>query len=584
MKKVNVTIDGFQINVPEDATIMQAAEQLGIKIPRLCYHPDLSIEGACRVCIVEVEGANKYVTACANNVSEGMVVKTYSPDIRQARRDIVELILDNHPRECQLCERDGNCELQNLAFRLGVRERLYEGKRKRHEREESSPAVIRDAEKCILCRRCVRVCSEIQGIHNLSQLHRGFDTVVAPAYEGPMDESVCIACGQCINVCPVAAFLENNSTDKVWNALADPKKHVVVHIAPAIRAAIGEGFNLPIGTPVAGKTVTALRRLGFEAVFDTDFGADLTIIEEAHEFAERLKKNENLPMLTSCSPGWIKFMEHFYPELIPYASSCKSPMQMNSTLLKTYYAEQKGIDWKDIYVTTVMPCVAKKFEAERPEHHTKDGIPYTDAVITTRELIWMVKAFGIDFNNLPDSEFDDPLGFSTGAGDLFGTTGGVMEATLRTAADKLTGKSQQELNFTQVRNAEGLKEASVKIGDKTLNVAVANGLNNAKTILDKVKEGKKQYHIVELMACPGGCIGGGGQPYPTEGHYVLEKEVLKKRAKALYAIDEEKKIRKSHENPSINRLYKDFLGEPGSKKAHQLLHTTYRPRQPRGIK
>ena len=584
MKKVNIKIDGTDISVPENKTIMQAAEELGIKIPRLCYHPQLSIEGACRVCIVEVKGYNKFVTSCANKIREGMEIITNSPEIREARRDLIELILDNHPRECQICERDGNCELQDLAYRLGVRERLFEGKRKRHEIEDSSPSVIRDAEKCILCRRCVRVCSEIQGIHNLSQLYRGFDTVVAPAHEAPMHESVCITCGQCINVCPVAAFLEKPSTEQVWAALADPNKHVVTHTAPAIRAAIGEGFNFPVGTPVTGKMVTALRRLGFDGVFDTNFGADLTIIEEANELLQRLEANENLPLLTSCSPGWIKFMEHFYPEMIPFASSCKSPMMMLSTLLKTYYAEQNKLDPKDIFVVGIMPCVAKKYEAERPEHQTPDAIPYTDAVLTTRELIWMIKAYGIDFANLPDDEFDNPLGFSTGAGDIFGTTGGVMEAALRTAAEKLTGKSQTELDYKQVREAEGLKEATIEIAGKTLNVAVANGLNNAKAILDKIKQGNKTYHLVELMACPGGCIGGGGQPYPPEGHFVLDKEVLKKRAGALYTIDNAKKVRKSHENPYIQELYKTYLNEPGSQKAHDLLHTTYSPKEPRGIK
>ncbi len=583
MKNVNIYIDDEKLTVPHDMTIMQAAEQIGVRIPRLCYHPDLSLEGACRVCIVEVEGVNKFLASCANKVWDGMRVKTHSPEIRQARRDMVELILDNHPMECQTCERDGNCELQNLAYSQGVRERLFEGKRKQHDLETSSASVIRDAEKCILCRRCVRVCSEIQGIHNLSQLHRGFNTVVAPAFENGMADSVCINCGQCINVCPTAAFLEQPHTDKVYDALSDPNKFVVAQTAPAIRAAIGEGFNLAPGTPATGKTVTALRRLGFDAVFDTNFGADLTIVEEAHELARRIEIGENLPLLTSCSPGWIQFMERFYPEMIPHASSCKSPMQMLSTLLKTYYAEKEGKDPKDIYVVSIMPCVAKKFEAEREEHITPDGMPYTDAVLTTRETIWMIKAYGIDFTHLPDGEFDNPLGFSTGAADIFGTTGGVMEAALRTAAEKLTGEPLTELNFTQVREAEGLKEATLRIGDMDINVAVANGLTNAKTILDKIKAGDKQYHIVELMACPGGCIGGGGQPYPPEGHYVLDKDILKQRANALYTIDKAKTVRKSHENPFIQKLYEEYLGEPNGDKAHELLHTTYKPREPKGI-
>ncbi|HDQ45152.1 MAG TPA: 2Fe-2S iron-sulfur cluster binding domain-containing protein [bacterium] len=584
MKRVNLFIDETAVTVEAGTTIMEAAETLGIRIPRLCYHPDLSIEGACRVCVVEVEGSRNFIPSCATPVQEGMRIRTNSPEIRQARRDLIELIIDNHPRECQTCERDGNCELQDLSYSLGVRERLFEGKRKRHDIESSSPSVIRDAEKCILCRRCIRVCSEVQGIHNLSQLYRGFDTVVAPAFESPMNDSVCIACGQCINVCPVASFLERPSTERVWEALADPSRHVVVQIAPSIRAAIGEGFGLPVGTPATGQTITALRRLGFDVVFDTNFGADLTIVEEAHEFLGRLESGRNLPMLTSCSPGWIKFLEHFYPELIPNASSCKSPMQMLSTLTKTFYAEKTGIDPARIFMVGVMPCTAKKFEIERPEHFHPSGYPYTDAVLTTRETIWMIKAYGIDFTKLPDGEFDVPLGFSSGAGDIFGTTGGVMEAALRTAAEKLTGKPLEKLEFTEVRAVEGLREASFELAGKTLNVAVANGLNNAKILLERVKSGEKSYHLLELMACPGGCIGGGGQPYPPEGHYVLDPEVIRLRARALYDIDEAKKVRKSHENPYIQKLYQEFLGEAGGSKSHELLHTTYTPRTPRGIK
>jgi len=584
MKNVELIIDNTTVSVPEGTTIMKAAETLGVKIPRLCYHPDLSLEGACRVCIVEVEGVENFLPSCATAVGEGMKIKTNSPQIREARRDLVELILDNHPKECQTCDRDANCELQDLAYAMGVRERLFEGKRKDHAKECSSTSVIRDANKCILCRRCVRVCSEVQGIHNLSQLHRGFDTVVAPAHEEPMADSVCIACGQCINVCPVAAFMEKNSTDEVWAALADPKKHVVVQIAPSIRAAIGEGFGLPIGTPATGQTVTALRRLGFDQVFDTNFGADLTIVEEANEFLTRVEKGENLPMLTSCSPGWIKFMEHFYPEMIPHASSCKSPMSMLSALVKTYYAEKQTIDPENIYVVAVMPCVAKKFEIQRPEHLMDNGTPYTDAVLTTRELIWMVKAYGIDFANLPEEDFDAPMGFSSGAADIFGTTGGVMEAALRTAVETLTGETLEEIDFEVVRGVTGIKEASLEVDGKTINIAVSNGLNNAKILLDKVKKGEKQYHLIELMACPGGCIGGGGQPYPSQDHYVLDPEVLKMRAQGLYDIDKAKTVRRSHQNPYIQRLYKEYLGRAGGEKSHELLHTTYQAREPRGIK
>lgn len=586
MKYVNAIIDDIPVSVVEGTTIMEAADKINAHIPRLCYHPFLSTEGACRICVVEVEGARNYLPSCATVIQEGMVIRTNSPQIRQTRRDLVELLLDNHPRACLTCVRDGNCELQNLAYKLGVRDRLFAGERKRHPIENSSVSVIRDAEKCILCRRCVRVCSEIQGVHNLSQMHRGFRTVVTPAFEAPMDDSVCIKCGQCINVCPTAAFIEQDATEIVWKALENPDLHVVVQTAPAIRAAIGEGWNLPAGTYVTGKMVTALRRLGFDAVFDTDFAADLTIMEESHELIERIKKGENLPLITSCSPGWIKFLEHFYPELIPNASSCKSPMQMESTLLKTYYAEKMGIDPEKIFVVAVMPCVAKKYEAKRPEHYMKENIPYTDAVLTTRELIWMIKAYGIDFVNLPDSDFDAPLGYSTGAGDIFGSTGGVMEAALRTAYEKITGEKIQELEFTNVRAIEGLREATIQIGDLSLNVAVSNGLNNAKKILEKIKSGEKQYHLVEIMACPGGCVAGGGQPLVNAGDYVypLDPETVRKRQMALYRIDESKELRKSHENPFIIKLYEEFLGEPGSEKAHHLLHTTYEPKLPRGIK
>jgi len=622
-RKTSLTIDDTPMTVDEGTTIMEACEQLGISIPRLCYHPDLSLQGSCRVCVVEVKGMGFYMTSCSQKVWEGMEVQTNSPDIRQARRDIVELLLDNHPKDCQTCERDGNCELQNLAYALGVRARHFEGRRKEMPIDLSSHSVVRDAQKCVLCGRCVRVCGEIQGVHNLSQQGRGFETVVSPAHGAKMDESVCIQCGQCINVCPTAAFLEKRSAGGVWDAIADPEIHVVVQTAPSIRAAIGEGFGLPAGTPCTGKMVTALRRLGFDAVFDTDFAADLTIIEEAHEFLARLKEGP-LPMITSCSPGWISFLERFYPELIPHASTCRSPMSMMSALIKTYYAKKKGLDAKKIYVVAVMPCVAKKYEACRPEHviqlpatagavpdagaaapprrvdegpgpgvavaprPTEEGqdvrVPLTDAVLTTRELIWMIKCYGINFSMLPEAEFDAPLGLASGAGDIFGTTGGVMEATLRAAAELVTGKPADRLDFTEVRAVEGLREVYVAIGQHNIHVAVANGLENAKTVLDKVKAGTESYHVIEVMACPGGCIGGGGQPYPAEGYRVLDPELLRKRASALYAIDTGKKLRKSYENPAIEEVYDQFLLEPGSEIAHQLLHTSYSPKLPRGIR
>lgn len=583
---INLTIDGMPIQVPGGTTVMKASERLGIHLPRLCYHPNLSLEGACRVCVVQVKGFNHFLTACSQEVWEGMEVQTNSPEIRQARRDIVELLLDNHPKDCQTCDRDGNCELQRQAYRLGVRERLFEGKRKEYPTDESSKSVIRNPSKCILCGRCVRVCAEVQGVGNLSQHGRGFKTVVGPANLSNMDDSVCIQCGQCVAVCPTAAFLEQDHTERVWQALSMPRdvKHVVVQVAPAIRATLGEMFDLPMGTPVTGKLITALRRLGFEEVFDTNFGADLTIVEEATEFLTRVTQGENLPLLTSCSPGWVSFLEKFYPEMIRYTSTCKSPMQMTSTLIKTYYAEKKGLDPRDIYVVAIMPCVAKKFEASRPEHAMADGTPYTDAVLTTRELGWMIKSYGIDFNALPDGEFNRPLGISSGAADIFGATGGVMEAALRTAAVKLTGEELGPLAFEEVRGVTGIKEASIRIDGKDIRIAVSNGLNNAKQVLDAIKSGEKEYHLVEIMACPGGCIMGGGQPYPMADHDPLDPETARTRAKALYSIDAQKQLRRSHENPAIEHLYAEFLGDPNGEKAHQLLHTHYQARTPRGIR
>ncbi len=582
--KINITIDGQRLKVAPGTTIMEAAESIGVRIPRLCYHPGLSLQGSCRVCLVGVAGMDFLMASCSVAVWEGMEVTTHSPEIHQARRDMLELLLDNHPRECQLCERDGRCELQNLAYTLGVRERLFEGRRKRFPVEDSNVAVVRNSEKCILCGRCVRVCAEVQGVHNLSQHGRGFTTIVTPAHGRTMDDSVCIQCGQCINACPTASFLEKPHTDAVWQALADPAKHVVVQTAPSIRAAIGEGFGLKPGTPCTGQMVTALRRLGFDAVFDTDLSADLTIMEEATEFLQRLDGKGPLPLLTSCSPGWVNFLEKFYPELIPHASSCRSPMSMMSVLIKTYYARKANVDPKNICVVAVMPCVAKKYEMERPEHRMDDGTTYTDAVLTSRELIWMIQSYGIDFVRLEEGEFDAPLGIASGAGDIFGCTGGVMEATLRTAVEWVTGKPSERLEFTEVRAVEGLREAELEVGGKLLRLGVANGLVNAKTLLDKVLNGDPPFHVIEIMACPGGCIGGGGQPYPAAPYRILDSRLLAKRAQALYAIDGARTHRRSHDNPAVKKLYKEFLGAPGSAKAHRLLHTSYQPRLPRGIR
>ncbi len=583
---INLTIDGIPVAVPAGTTIMEAAEKkLGVRIPRLCHHPKLSMQGSCRVCVVAVKGVSFHMASCSVKVWEGMEIQTNSPEIRQARRDILELLLDNHPRACLTCDRDGNCELQNLAYTLGVRERIFDGERKRFPIDRTSVSVVRDAEKCILCGRCVRVCAEVQGVHNLSQQGRGFTTVVSPAHGDNMDDSVCIQCGQCVNACPTSAFIEKSYTESVWKALADPKKHVVVHTAPAIRATVGEGFGMKPGTPATGKLVSALRLLGFDRVFDTNFTADLTIIEEATEFLNRLGKGERLPLLTSCSPGWVNFLERFYPELIPNASTCRSPMAMMSSLIKTYYAEKEGIDPKDIFVVSVMPCTAKKFESRRPELSMPDGTPETDAVITTRELIYMVKSYGINLAALDDGEFDSPLGASTGAADIFGTTGGVLEAALRMAVEVVTGAPPARMEFAEVRAVEGLRIRELKVTDDlTLRVGVANGLHNAKELLDKVVSGEETFHIIEVMACPGGCIGGGGQPYPPSGYTILDPKLLAKRASALYAIDEAKPLRSSSHNPAITALYKEYLGEPGGEKAHSLLHTHYAPRLPRGIR
>ncbi|MFP4381242.1 MAG: NADH-dependent [FeFe] hydrogenase, group A6 [Candidatus Sumerlaeia bacterium] len=583
-KMIKLTIDGQQISVPKGTTIMEAAErELDIRIPRLCYHPNLSLAGSCRVCIVEVKDMNFFMASCSVEVWEGMDVRTSSPEIRRARRDIVELLLDNHPKDCQTCERDGRCELQNLAYTLGVRERLYEGTRKDFPIEDNGSAVVRTPNKCILCGRCVRVCAEVQGVYNLQQHGRGFTTVVGPGHLSDMDDSVCIQCGQCINVCPTAAFVEKSHARKIWRALEDPEMHVVVQTAPSVRAALGEEFDHAPGTAVTGKMVAALRLLGFDAVFDTNLAADLTIVEESNEFLQRLAGKGPLPMLTSCSPGWISFLEKFYPELIPNASTCKSPMSMLSTLIKTYYAEQKGIDPDKIFVVAAMPCTAKKYEAARPMHQMENGKPYTDAVLTTRNLAWMIKAYGINFNALEDDDFDEPLGISTGAGDIFGSTGGVMEATLRTAYEKVTGQPSEKLEIEEVRAVEGLRERTLQIGDTQINVGVANGITNAKEILDKVVSGEKEFHVIEIMACPGGCIGGGGQPR-AKGGLFADPDILRARAKALYTIDEAKTLRKSHENPALKKIYEEFLGEIGGEKAHELLHTHYHAREPRGIR
>lgn len=575
MDVVTLTIDGREVQAPAGSTILEAAKLAGIKIPTLCYHPELRPEGACRICVVEVEKAKSLVASCVYPVSEGMVVKTNTPRVRKARRMVVELMLANHPADCLTCERNNNCELQKIAHDLGVREIRFDGERRSWEKDYSSPALVRDPNKCILCGRCVRVCNEVQGVGTLNYNYRGFNTLVAPAYERGLAETACVYCGQCSTVCPTGAITEKNYIDQVWEALADPNIHVVVQTAPAVRVSIGEEFGLAPGSITTGKLVASLRHLGFDAVFDTNFGADLTIMEEGHELIHRLQTGGTLPMITSCSPGWIKFIEHYYPDLLPHLSTCKSPQQMFGAVAKTYYAEKIGRKPNEIYVVSIMPCTAKKFEAQRPEMG-RDGIPDVDAVLTTRELGKMLKEAGIDFNSLPDEEYDEPLGISTGAAVIFGATGGVMEAALRTAVEVITGHELKEIEFTQVRGLDGVKEAVIQVDSLQLKVAVAHGLANARKLLDLLAAGKADYHFIEIMCCPGGCIGGGGQPVP------VDREKRQARIDAIYRADRQLPLRKSHENPAIQQLYREFLGKPLGEKSHQLLHTTYTRRTPFG--
>jgi iron-only hydrogenase group A len=580
--KVTITINGKNYRVDEDLTIMQAADNCGYHIPRLCYHPKLSIEGACRVCIVEVEGMKNYVASCAYPVADTMKINTNTKDLRQARRDIVELLLDNHPEDCHVCERDGNCELQRLAYAMGIRHRHFAGERKHYEKDLSSTSVIRDPDKCILCGRCVRMCSEIQGINALGQANRGFHTVVMPAYNMPFAESVCTTCGQCINVCPTAAFVEKNHTQELFAKLNDPDLIKVAQIAPSVRAAIGEGFNLEPGRNMEGQIVAALRKLGFNYVFDTQFSADLTIVEEASEFLERVQEKGKLPMITSCSSAWMKYMEQFYPDLIENVSTCKSPMSMGSAIIKTHFANHIKADPKKIVSVAVMCCTAKKYEAQRPELMV-NGMQTTDMVAVTREIVWMIKSAGIDFLNIQPEDFDSPLGLSSGAGTIFGVTGGVMEAAIRTAYELYTGETLIDIELNSIRGFDGIKVGSITMEGKEIRLAAAHGLGNAHTLLEIVRNEPDRYHFVEIMGCPGGCIGGGGQPYAAANSIPLDTDCLKLRAEALYNNDRKKTIRRSHDNPEVQRLYKEFLGRPLSSKAHELLHTHYKPKLPRGI-
>lgn len=590
---VNLKINNMPVSVEEGTTILEAAKKLNFRIPTLCNHPDLTVAGNCRVCVVEVKGARLLAAACATPVSEGMEVYTNSEKVRISRKHIVELLLSEHNADCTKCFKNGHCELQDLAseYRIGDHVFLDLVKPESLIQDISSPSIVKDDSKCIRCQRCVRTCAELQGVSALAVVNKGDHQKISTFLNKPLHEVVCTNCGQCINRCPTGALTERNYIEEVWNALYDPSKFVVVQTAPATRIALGEDLGIPVGARVTGKMVSSLKKLGFNKVLDTDFTADLTIMEEGTELLTRLKralvdKDETvvLPMMTSCSPGWIKFQEHMYPELLDNLSTCKSPQQMFGAVAKTYYAEKINIKAQDMVVVSIMPCVAKKFECERPEMRDS-GYQDVDYVLTTRELAMMIKQAGIDFDKLEESHYDSILGESSGAAVIFGATGGVMEAALRTAYEIVTGKEVPftNLNIKPVRGMEGIKEASIKLKNVKeewsflegvdLNIAIAHGLANARQLMEKVKKGEASYHFIEIMGCPGGCLGGGGQPIPTS------PEIRKRRAEAIYSEDSEMPIRKSHENPEIAEIYKEFLGEPLGHKSHDLLHTHYKPRK-----
>ncbi|OUP23815.1 NADH-dependent [FeFe] hydrogenase, group A6 [Gemmiger sp. An194] len=580
MNMVNLKINNVPCQAPEGSTILEAAHEVGITIPTLCYLKEIKrVNGACRVCVVEVKGAKNLLPACVYPVSEGMEVFTNTKRVQNARKMNLELILSIHNQDCMSCVRNGDCELLRLCKQYGVdKSNAFEGVLPERQDDDSAPHLVKDSSKCIICRRCISTCAENQGVGVINVVERGFNTHIACAFEGKLADSTCIGCGQCITVCPTAALVERDDTEKVWAALNDPTRHVVVQTAPSVRAALGEEFGLPIGTNVQGKMVAALRRLGFDGVFDTDFAADMTIMEEAHEFLERVKNGGKLPLITSCSPGWVKYCETFHPDFIPNLSSCKSPQQMFGALSKTYYAEKMGLDPRNIYCVSVMPCTAKKFEIGRPDQSAAgDGIPDVDVAITTRELARMIHRSGLRFLDLPDEDFDPAMGQATGAGHIFGTTGGVMEAALRTAVETLTGEKVEPVEFTQVRGTDAIKEAEYQVGGLTLRVCVVSGTANAGKVLEMVRSGEKQYDMIEVMACPGGCVNGGGQPIqPAPVRNFTDIRAL--RAKALYDQDEASVLRRSHENPLVQQVYAEFLGEPGSEKAHHILHTSYAPR------
>lgn len=566
-----MTIDNQTLAVDASSTILEAAQKAGINIPTLCYLKGINVIGACRICLVEVQGARTLVAACVAPVAEGMIVRTATPEVIKTRKLILELILSDHPMECLTCARNLNCELQNLAEEFGMKEVRFDGEKTSYPIDASSPAIQRDPRKCILCRRCISVCSNVQTVGALTAENRGFNSLIAPAYNEPLANMECVQCGQCSLACPTGAIQEKDDTDKVWAAIADPQKHVIVQTAPAPRVQIGETLGYEPGEITTGQMVAGLRRLGFGKVFDTNFTADLTIMEEGNELLERITKGGTLPMITSCSPGWIKFCEHFYPDLLDNLSTCKSPQQMFGALAKTYYAKKVGIDPADIVSVSIMPCTAKKYECTRPEMFSS-GYQDVDVVLTTRELGRMFKQARFDLGKLPEEKYDAPLGIATGAGQIFGTSGGVTEAALRTLYEVVTGKTLENINFKGVRGLAGMKEATVQLGDLPVKVAITNGLSNARNILNKIRSGEADYHFIEVMCCPGGCIGGGGAPISCD------PDIRTKRCDAMYCEDERMALRKSHENPAVKELYQEFLEKPLGHMSHSLLHTHYTPR------
>lgn len=573
---VKLTINNTSVEVPKSYSVLDAARQAGFDVPTLCFMKETNEVGACRVCLVEIEGQDKLQASCVATVRDGMVVKTNTRRVRDRVRTNVELLLENHNRECTTCARSRNCELLHLAENLGISELDFQGEKRERYFDDFSHSIVRDSSKCILCGKCVSVCKKVQGIGILGFQNRGYNTNVGPAFQAKMSDTDCVFCGQCVNVCPVGALTEKRDLQKVWDALEDPNTHVVVQTAPAVRAGLGEEFGNPIGTRTTGKMASALRRIGFDHVFDTNFAADLTILEEGHELLHRIQNNGVLPMITSCSPGWIRYCEFNHHDFLPNLSSCKSPHQMFGALTKTYFAEKEKIDPKTMFVVSVMPCISKKTEAARPEME-QEGLRDIDAVITTRELGRMIKQAGIDFNNLPDEGFDDVMGEYTGAGVIFGATGGVMEAAIRTVADVLTGEDLENIDYHAVRGTEKIKEATVNLGGLDVNVAVVHGTKAAGELLDQIRKGERNYHFIEIMGCPGGCVNGGGQPQvPQKIRDVVDIQV--ERAKALYEEDMILSSRKSHKNAEVQKLYDEFLGKPNSHKAHHLLHTHYTKR------